>query len=452
MKCTEIIKLIEKRLKEITDVDDALQAEAFALFEELQNAQLAPNFSNSQNELISVVKNGVVVPGNLNRSRVEFLVEWTNEVVPILELLNETGKLPKNQPRDANFLEFVSKYLNDYINFITSHVHLEAIGVAAVTQISFLSSAIISSIEAFLSGEPHAAFSKLDMGLQHINSLLEYTSAMMGQNGQPTLYKMRTGGNTNYSADEMFHIPFEKRGLVKTNRYSIPGLPCVYLGNTPLICWEELGRPDLNNVQTSLFAPKEDIRYIDLSANPAFVRDYLKSVFTKNYGDPSATEPLSSLNTYLQIWPLIFVCSICVRQVNDAFKPEYIIPQMLLQWVRKSNYDGIAYFSTKIDHYSLCNNWIYTNYAFPVQTLTPNGHCSQLGSKFKVISEALPWQVYRAYRDAGSTYTMPYERGPETDIELYPNAPIRYAVTDFGRIQEFFDRKFSHEIAGYGGR
>lgn len=441
MEYTEIVKQIEKRLLEINNVDEDLQARAYHLLVELQSLQLQPNFRNTQNQLISVVKNGAIATEKLNRSRIEFLVEWTNIVVPIIELFNGTGRLPKSQPKEVDFLEFVSNNLDDYINFITTRVHPKIKDAAPPAEIFSLSAAIKLSLEAFLKGDPHSAFSELDKGLQPIKPFLDSAGSKMGLNGRPTLYKMRTGGNTSYSADEMFHIPFDKRGLVKTNRYSIPGLPCVYLGNTPLICWEELGRPDLNSVQTSLFIPQEDIHYIDLGVTPSFVRDYIKSVFTKNYGDPNClTELLSSLKTYLQIWPLIFVCSIRVRHSNDAFKPEYIIPQMLLQWVRRNDYDGIAYFSTKIDNYSLENNWIYTNYAFPVQTLEPQGHCNKLRSKFRMITEAIPWQMYRAYRDADSSYTMPYELGPEVEIDLYPKAPIRYALTDFGRLQEFFDR------------
>ena len=61
-----------------------------------------------------------------------------------------------------------------------------------------------------------------------------------------------------YKKEEMFHIPFNKRYLVGNQRFSISGLPCLYLGGSPYVCWEELGRPDFQKCNhsgytTSLF-------------------------------------------------------------------------------------------------------------------------------------------------------------------------------------------------------
>ena len=34
---------------------------------------------------------------------------------------------------------------------------------------------------------------------------------------------------------DMFHIPFDKRGIVKTERFSMPGYPCLYLGKSAVL-------------------------------------------------------------------------------------------------------------------------------------------------------------------------------------------------------------------------
>jgi len=50
------------------------------------------------------------------------------------------------------------------------------------------------------------------------------------------------------------------------------------------------------------------------------------------------------------IWPLVLACSVKVKNIEDDFKPEYIIPQLLLQWVReRDDIDGISYQTTHID-------------------------------------------------------------------------------------------------------
>ncbi|WP_408895344.1 hypothetical protein [Paenibacillus taichungensis] len=393
------------------------------------------------NDLLSVENKGEVTIENFNRSRVEYLLEWTTVIVPVLELLSGTAKLPKNQTDGSGFLEFIQRSLSEYCHLV-KNLHPSVMNEDATKTISFLTDSIVSSVQSFLQGDPHESYSTLADCLKSIASMINNSSEAFTNNIR-TLYKMRTGGNTSYSSDEMFHIPFEKRGLVKTNRYSIPGFPCVYLGSSPLICWEELGRPDLNTVQTSLFVTKENVNYIDLSTNPAFVYDHIKNFYIKNFGNQSGTDSYHlTINEYLKIWHLIFSCSIRVKHVNDTFKPEYIFPQMLLQWVSKNNYDGIAYFSTKIDNYSLMNNWIYKNYAFPVKSSEAAGTGTILRSKFEMISAGVPWQIYRFYRDNKPEFTVPYDGGMETNLNLYSEVPSRYAETDFGRLQEFFNRIF----------
>ncbi|MFH4351795.1 hypothetical protein WAJ70_22165, partial [Acinetobacter baumannii] len=54
--------------------------------------------------------------------------------------------------------------------------------------------------------------------------------------------------------------------------------------------------------------------------------------------------------SYLIIWPLMAACSVRVKNTTNTFKPEYIIPQLLLQFIRYDEFfDGVSYFSTKVD-------------------------------------------------------------------------------------------------------
>ncbi|WP_293880615.1 MULTISPECIES: hypothetical protein [unclassified Sphingobacterium] len=56
--------------------------------------------------------------------------------------------------------------------------------------------------------------------------------------------------NQNYplSKEDLFHIPFDKRSLVSTQRFSISGLPSLYLANSIYVAWEEMKRPSMNEV------------------------------------------------------------------------------------------------------------------------------------------------------------------------------------------------------------
>ncbi|MCP6412589.1 hypothetical protein NL483_29000, partial [Klebsiella pneumoniae] len=58
-----------------------------------------------------------------------------------------------------------------------------------------------------------------------------------------------------------------------------------------------------------------------------------------------------NLISYLCLWPLIIACNYIKKQPDAAFNQEYIIPNILMQWIsRKENSPiiGIAYRSTKI--------------------------------------------------------------------------------------------------------
>lgn len=57
-----------------------------------------------------------------------------------------------------------------------------------------------------------------------------------------SFFKARIG-NANFSKKDMLHIPFNKRELIKTQRFSISGVPCLYLGTTSYVCWLEMNKP-----------------------------------------------------------------------------------------------------------------------------------------------------------------------------------------------------------------
>lgn len=52
-----------------------------------------------------------------------------------------------------------------------------------------------------------------------------------------SLYRGRKNvGNNDYKNAEMFHIKYKLRGRVQTQRFSFPGLPCLYLGGSSYVC------------------------------------------------------------------------------------------------------------------------------------------------------------------------------------------------------------------------
>ncbi|MCA1073328.1 hypothetical protein K9O30_06155 [Clostridium bowmanii] len=196
----------------------------------------------------------------------------------------------------------------------------------------------------------------------------------------------------DFSKEQMFHIPFQLRTKVTTQRYSFPGLPCLYLGASPYVCWLEMNRPSYDSLNVARIekVSNKNIKVLDLNRTPTSI----KAEYTNNSND-------EFIINYLKIWPLIAVCSICVFDEVGSFKPEYIIPQMLLQWLitedntsRMSyNVRGIKYFSVKSNSEGRTTNQLrlnyprmYTNYVFPIKKSKRSGLCSDLQNLFNISS------------------------------------------------------------------
>ncbi|MFK4294693.1 hypothetical protein ABH958_005673 [Bacillus sp. RC250] len=277
-----------------------------------------------------------------------------------------------------DFIEYLEDCFNTYISgleSICSATFEIVITNKDLEHVEDLCKGIINSLKEYYKGFPSKAFKEFHRVLINKVSIPNHFN---------DIKTLQNYGNELFTSEEMFHIPLQLRGIVSTNRYSIPGLPCIYLGSSPLTCWEELNKPDLNTVQTSVFK-SDDISYIDLSTPPVvFIDKIIKkfydfgTIMKKRLFADKLNEP-NEVISYLIIWPLMAACSVRVKNTTDTFKPEYIIPQLLLQFIRQDDFfDGVSYFSTKVDNYSAATAALYKKSAFPVQDGENKGLCPKL--------------------------------------------------------------------------
>lgn len=169
---------------------------------------------------------------------------------------------------------------------------------------------------------------------------------------------------------DLFHIPLSKRGIVKTQRYSIPGYPCLYLGKSIYGCWEEMRRPPMHTCAVSRYQNITELNCIDLSL-PS--KDKLR------------------LPECQKLIPLIIACMIPVANDSDTFKPEYIIPQLIFEWFLKNRrlfgktIHGIAYTSTHLNDEFFFPHDKFINYAIPVFDVNEkHKYCKKLCSIFQL--------------------------------------------------------------------
>lgn len=232
------------------------------------------------------------------------------------------------------------------------------------------------SISNYLKGKQANVYKNFVRGLTTLN--LFDSPLLTVDLGEERLYRSRINkDNIDYSNNEMFHIPLNKRRIVSTQRYSFPGLPCLYACSSAYTCWVEIGRPSFDcfqvaKLKSSDLAKKSQLP--DMSRIP----QRLGKLRSYDWFDEKV---------YLLYWPLLAACSIKSKEENAALKPEYIFPQFLLEYILESklNYIGIKYASIKVG--LLCNaqyeeDWhTYINYVFPTQSKEmkeQNDYLSQL--------------------------------------------------------------------------
>ena len=146
-------------------------------------------------------------------------------------------------------------------------------------------------------------------------------------------------GIEDFSSSDMLHIPFNKRGVVATQRFSIAGVPCMYLATSSLGCWLELNMPREELFQVSSYKLSSDIKILNLCISQDLINGIFSSPLTKL--DESAF-------SLLEIFPLICATSFQVLDDHRSFKSEYIISQITTQVASELDIQGIGYISKKM--------------------------------------------------------------------------------------------------------
>ena len=171
---------------------------------------------------------------------------------------------------------------------------------------------------------------------------------------------------------DMFHIPFNKRFLIKNQRYSLVGRPMLYLGFSPKYVLEEIGYdPENRNCFISAFYLKEsddlkvcDFRYKFLGKDEQIAD---KILLEEEINDDDLKKILKK-ELFISI--ISSICSFNKHSLsNNGFCEEYVLPQTLSEIINgKEEYDGLLYTSTKskendnADSFLDANAVIFTKY------------------------------------------------------------------------------------------
>lgn len=194
-------------------------------------------------------------------------------------------------------------------------------------------------------------------------------------------------GTAEYEREDFLHIPFNKRGLVSTQRFSIAGVPCMYFGMTSYVCWLELDKPDDRNFNVASYKLNSDLKILNMAIPQMQLNGLSNSIFQQSDIE---------VHGLIEFFPLIIATSYKVAEENRKFRSEYIISQLVMQCLAEHGIDGIAYISKRVD--SDVKNYIYAaNIAIPMK----QGDDAQLYSDFAQsieLTKPINLAAYYQYR------------------------------------------------------
>lgn len=227
---------------------------------------------------------------------------------------------------------------------------------------------LIQTVKEYLNGFPAKAYATFSEIMKYLikvplsiydQSRDTFYKPGKRNNNPLTLYRAaKVTDNKPYPATRLFHTPYNLRSKVSTNRYSIAGFPSLYLGSSLSLCCDEIKAvPQRDLILVSAFHTDiadlyyNEIQVIDLAIKP-------QDFFEQGDEDKGRNIPAYMLSAddiklaYLLWYPLIAACSYIRVNKEDPFAAEYIIPQLLMQWVHENTGEcedakltGIRYFS-----------------------------------------------------------------------------------------------------------
>lgn len=353
-------------------------------------------------------------------------------------LIGSAAALPK-PPRTEPFADALQRALDSYIA-----------EVASITATDYVSSTLASSrdlirefaaklkttLSLSLQGQPSKARRQLDEALDLVRDQIEtLVSVRTPSENVGVLYRVRLASpGKRLIKGDLFHIPFDKRHLVAPRRFSVIGVPMLYLGSTLFVCWEELGRPELDQMWMSAVRVQagKDIRVLNLAYRPAQMGQLLEDI-----GRPSAQTPVSRLiAAYGVVWPLIAACTFQAKATGAAFIEEYVLPQLLMSWIsERPDLLGARYFSTRVERPPAAAA-ASINYVLPARDLAPTGYCGTLTGLLEMTAP-LSW----SYADAiGTQASYLYHGRISAVLDLGSGHAVPYGGTRFAKMEYALDQ------------
>jgi hypothetical protein len=357
---------------------------------------------------------------------------------------NKIFKFPIERDEE-DFPVFTSKLLDEYFKLIDG-INDEIIKELRpnLPIIYELIERLKLTAEHYFTGQINKSYTQFKGGLTLIKNFLwlEDTNLILIQSeanevlNKQHFFKSRMSYGKGFPKNEMFIRPFDQRENIETYRYSIPGLPCLYLSNSIYGNWTELNCPDINLLQVSRFEISNEIKKLHFEFDFSFFYRAIKN---------AVKQPIdyTKLVRYLTYFPIHLLCNIKVKNRQSIFKPEYIFPQFLMQWISENEISCVQYISTQLNFNHIHDNlfFYFSNLAIPAKTTNKSGYCDFLKKEIK-LTDTISWPTLLAsYPDLKfpklDKNNFNNFRKEMQEIEIIKNHKVKYSETIFGKMENF---------------
>ena len=163
-------------------------------------------------------------------------------------------------------------------------------------------------------------------------------------------YRARFGDISNENKeDALKHRPYDMISKIGSNRFSIPGQPCLYLGSSSYDCWIEMGKPSDRDFNVRCILLNKDYELLNLATDIWILLGAIE-------GLKEHKEKAMMFKSYI----LSQVTSFVVKEERRNFKSEYIISQLITLACKSNNFAGISYISKRVSSnefgHNICMN------------------------------------------------------------------------------------------------
>lgn len=250
----------------------------------------------------------------------------------------DTLRLPIHLDNDTDYIKEITER---YDKILSAFSGTEAIELTKFTE------QIIASVKAYYNSDTIESYDLVFQLMKELStdsnaelcfSTFEKTKIPKNKSKHSQLFRAREGEPyIEYSADKMGYVPFEQRSKCAANRYSLAGIPCLYLGNTSYVCWLEMNCPSDDRFCVSPYTIDDSLSFFNI----ALPIEQLYSLLNEDNIDRERFMFL------MKIYLLEIATSVHIKQRNRQFNSEYIISQNIMRACKRLKVDGIIFYTTR---------------------------------------------------------------------------------------------------------